>query len=465
MQIYNTKTKQKEKFVPLEDKIVRIYLCGPTVYDDAHLGHARSALVFDLLRRVLEYDGYEVIFVRNVTDIDDKIINKSISSGKTIEEISSYYLDRFHTDMDKLNILTPTIEPKATQNLKNMIEFIDDLIKRDFAYIIDDGVYFDVSKDERYFSLSNRDSSDEQNIARVEQNIQKRDPKDYALWKFVKDDEIGYDSPWGRGRPGWHIECSAMIKAHLATNKEYQIDIHCGGSDLIFPHHENEASQSRCQSGVELAKYWMHNGFVQIDNQKMSKSLGNSFFLKDALKEFHPDALRYYLLSSHYRSNFNFSHQDLQISKKRLDKIYRLKKRVETTKSSSPNKEFEKAFLDALRDDLNISKALSIVDEMVNDANEKLDIDPKNKAQKHQINANIKLINELLGVAKEDQNSYFKFGLSDEFIKKVESLIDRRDEAKSKKDYIKADKLRDELKELGVKIMDTPKGTIWEKDE
>ena len=465
MHIYNTKTKQKEKFIPLEDKKVRIYLCGPTVYDDAHLGHARSALVFDLLRRVLKFDGYEVIFVRNVTDVDDKIINKSISSGKTIEEISSYYLDRFHDDMDKLNILTPTIEPKATQNLKNMIEFIDDLIKRDFAYIIDDGVYFDVSKDERYFSLSNRDSKDDQNIARVEQNSQKKDPKDYALWKFVKDDEIGYDSPWGRGRPGWHIECSAMIKAHLATNKEYQIDIHCGGSDLIFPHHENEASQSRCESGVELAKYWMHNGFVQIDNQKMSKSLGNSFFLKDALKEFHPDALRYYLLSSHYRSNFNFSSLDLLQSKKRLDKIYRLKKRIDTTKSSKPNKEFEKAFIDALRDDLNISKALSIVDEMINDANEKLDINPKDKAQKYQINANIKLINELLGVAKEDQNSYFKFGLSDEFIKKVERFIEQRDKAKSKKDYIKADELRDELKKLGVKIMDTPNGTIWEKDE
>jgi len=465
LHIYNTKTKQKEKFIPLEDKKVRIYLCGPTVYDDAHLGHARSALVFDLLRRVLKFDGYEVIFVRNVTDVDDKIINKSISSGKTIEEISSYYLDRFHDDMDKLNILTPTIEPKATQNLKNMIEFIDDLIKRDFAYIIDDGVYFDVSKDKRYFSLSNRDSKDDQNIARVEQNSQKKDPKDYALWKFVKDDEIGYDSPWGRGRPGWHIECSAMIKAHLATNKEYQIDIHCGGSDLIFPHHENEASQSRCESGVELAKYWMHNGFVQIDNQKMSKSLGNSFFLKDALKEFHPDALRYYLLSSHYRSNFNFSSLDLLQSKKRLDKIYRLKKRIDTTKSSKPNKEFEKAFIDALRDDLNISKALSIVDEMINDANEKLDINPKDKAQKYQINANIKLINELLGVAKEDQNSYFKFGLSDEFIKKVERFIEQRDKAKSKKDYIKADELRDELKKLGVKIMDTPNGTIWEKDE
>jgi len=465
LHIYNTKTKQKEKFVPLEEGKVRIYLCGPTVYDDAHLGHARSALVFDLLRRVLKFDGYDVIFVRNVTDIDDKIINKAKESEKSIDEITSYYLNRFHNELEKLNILPPTIEPKATQNLQNIIEFIQKLIDMDFAYTIDDGVYFDVSKDKRYFSLSHRDSSDEQNIARVEQNSQKRDPKDYALWKFVSDKDIGFDSPFGRGRPGWHIECSAMIKAHLSTNKEYQIDIHCGGSDLIFPHHENEASQSRCESGVELAKYWMHNGFVQINNQKMSKSLGNSFFLKDALDEFFAEPLRYYLLSSHYRSNFNFSHQDLQISKKRLDKLYRLKKRVDSSKRSTPNKEFKKEILDALRDDLNISKALSVIDEMINDANEKLDLDPKNKSLKNELNSNFDLIFNLLGFGGMDQNSYFKMGLESELVKRVEELISQRDKAKIVKDYKRADEIRDELKELGIKIMDTPQGTIWERDE
>jgi len=325
--IYNSKTKQKENFIPLEENKAKIYVCGPTVYDDAHLGHARSSIAFDLLRRTLLALGYDVTFVKNYTDIDDKILKKMGQSGKSLKEITTHYIKRYEEDMSALNILDPDIKPKATESVESIINFIEHLIEKDFAYKLSDGIYFDTTKDKNYLSISHTYIDDAR--ARVESNQEKRDSKDFALWKFSKDDEISYPAPFGEGRPGWHIECSCMIKEHLAyKDKEFQIDIHGGGADLLFPHHENEAAQSRCESGVELAKYWMHNGFVQIDNQKMSKSLGNSFFLKDALKVYDGEVLRFYLLSTHYRANFNFNEEDLKASKKRLDKLYRLKKKI-----------------------------------------------------------------------------------------------------------------------------------------
>jgi len=463
MLLYNSVSKQKEEFIPIKEGEAKIYVCGPTVYDDAHLGHARSALAFDLLRRVLKADGYKVTFVKNFTDIDDKIIAKMNESGKSLEEIVTKYIKRYKDDMHALGIEDADIEPKATESIQDIIDFIKHLKEKGFAYVIDDGVYFDTSKDSDYFSISGRSVDEDQNQSRVESNSQKRDPKDFAMWKFSKDDEPSYPSPWGDGRPGWHIECSAMIKKHLASDGEYQIDIHGGGADLIFPHHENEACQSRCESNQQLAKYWMHNGFVQIDGEKMSKSLGNSFFLKDALKVYHGEVLRFYLLSSHYRANFNFNEEDLLASKKRLDKLYRLKKRIAVDKGSSVNKEFKKAILEALNDDLNISQALAVVDEMISSSNEALDREPKNKGLKKEIRANILFLEELLGIGKLDAYSYFQIGISDEDKNKIETLIKKRDEAKAEKDYEKSDAIRDELKSLGISIMDTPNGTVWEK--
>jgi len=462
--IYNSQSKSKEKFTPLKEKEVRIYLCGPTVYDDAHLGHARSAISFDLLRRVFEYEGYKTIFVRNITDIDDKIIKKIESEGTSLEELTNLYTKRYKDDMAKIGVKDPTIEPKATQNIDAIVEFIEHLIEKDFAYVIDDGVYFDVQKDSSYFSLSHRKMDEADFQSRVESNSQKKDPKDFALWKFSSDEEIGFDSPWGRGRPGWHIECSAMIKKHLGVKgSQYQIDIHAGGADLLFPHHENEAAQSRCESGVELARYWMHNGFVQIDGEKMSKSLGNSFFLKDALKIYEGEILRFYLLSSHYRANFNFSEEELINSKKRLDRLYRLKKRL-SSKLSTPNKEFKESLLRALKDDLNISKALGVIDGMISEANEKLDLNPKDKSLKNELSANIALISELLGVGDLDQTYYFQIGVDEETKSKITSLIEERLETKKRKDFQKADEIRDELLKMGIKIMDTAEGTLWERD-
>ncbi len=463
MQLYNTISKQKEKFIPIEKNKAKIYVCGPTVYDDAHLGHARSALAFDLLRRVLKADGYQVTFVKNFTDIDDKIIAKMKESGKTLDEIVSHYIDRYKKEMQALGIEDADIEPKATESIQDIIDFIKHLEEKGFAYTINDGVYFDTSKDSQYFSLSGRKVDESQNQSRVEGNSEKRDPKDFAMWKFSKEGEPSYPSPWGDGRPGWHIECSAMIKKHLASDGEYQIDIHGGGADLIFPHHENEACQSRCESDQKLARYWMHNGFVQIDGEKMSKSLGNSFFLKDALKVYDGEILRFYLLSSHYRANFNFNEEDLLASKKRLDKLYRLKKRIQTDKGSAVNKIFKKSLMNALNDDLNISQALAVVDEMVASSNETLDREPKNKALKYEIRSNISFLEEVLAIGTLNAYAYFQIGISNEEKEHIETLILKRNDAKASKDYEKSDAIRDELTALGIQIMDTTEGTMWEK--
>jgi len=462
MFIYDSHLKKKVEFKPIKEGQVSIYVCGPTVYDDAHLGHARSSIVFDLLRRVLIELGYKVTFVKNFTDIDDKIINKMRESGKTLEEITTYYIKRYKDDMHSLNVLDADIEPKATQTLDEIIKMTDTLLKSGCAYKLEDGIYFDTSKDDKYLSLSGR--YEDKNLQnRVECNLGKRDQKDFALWKYPKENEPSYKAPFGKGRPGWHIECSAMIKKHLANDGEYQIDIHGGGADLLFPHHENEAAQTRCSAHQSLAKYWMHNSFVNINGEKMSKSLGNSFFIKDALKVYDGEILRFYLLSTHYRQNFNFNEEDLLNSKKRLDKLYRLKRRIYPAGSSKYDKKFRDEFLGALGDDLNISKALSFVDEMINSANEKLDINPKDKALKKEIAANIELISKVLGIGEKESFEYFQLGVGKEEKEKIETLIKKRDEAKKSKNYKTADAIREELEKLDIMIMDTPEGTKWEK--
>jgi len=349
--------------------------------------------------------------------------------------------------------------------LKAIESMIQKLIDKDVAYVISTGdVYFDTSKDAHYGNISHRVADDEDTQSRVEHVSEKRNPKDFALWKACKgEDDICFDTAFSKGRPGWHIECSAMIEKHFTGNGEYSIDIHGGGADLLFPHHENEAAQSRCATGHELAKYWMHNGFVQIDGEKMSKSLGNSFFLKDALKLYDGEILRYYLNSVHYRNDFNFSEEELQLNKKRLDKLYRLKKRVSPGKASLVNKKFKKALLDAMGDDLNISIVLSVIDELIGITNDALDANPKDKGLKKETLANIAFIDELLGFGGKEPFSYFQIGVDEILRKKIETLIEARLEAKKNKDFQRSDTIRDELTTLGIAIMDTPEGTLWEK--
>ncbi len=465
MYIYDSVTKEKKRFEPIIPGKASIYVCGPTVYDDAHLGHARSSLAFDLLSRTLTAHGYEVTLAKNFTDIDDKIIKKVEQSGKSMQEITAYYIERYLEEMAALGIQRANIEPKATESLEAIETMIQHLLDKEIAYLTSTGdVYFDTSKDAAYGNISGRVAEDDETLSRVEHTSEKRNPKDFALWKACKgEDDICFDAAFSRGRPGWHIECSAMIEKHFCGNGTYSIDIHGGGADLLFPHHENEASQSRCATGHELAKYWMHNGFVQIDGEKMSKSLGNSFFLKDALARYDGEVLRYYLNSIHYRNDFNFSEEELQLSKKRLDKLYRLKKRVSPGKASLPNKHFKQALLDAMGDDLNVSVALSLIDEMIAQTNEKLDANPKDKGLKKETLANIAFIDTLLGFGGKEPFSYFQIGVDETLKAHIEALIKKRLEAKKAKDFARSDAIRDELTALGINIMDTPDGTLWEK--
>lgn len=470
IKIYDSKLKEKVEFKPINPKEVRMYVCGPTVYDDSHLGHARSAIVFDLWRKLLRECGYQVIFAKNFTDIDDKIINKSSQTGLSVEEITQTYTQKYLDEMESLGVERADIEPKATQSLPSICAMIQTLLDKGFAYQTPNGdIYLSVDKDIDYGSLSGR-IADEESKSRIQNSEQKHDAKDFALWKSYKGvGDVGYDSPFGKGRPGWHIECSAMIQEHLATEGKYAIDIHGGGADLLFPHHENEVCQTRCAQGQNLAKYWIHNGFVTINGEKMAKSLGNSFFIKDALANYDGEILRFYLLSTHYRAGLNFSEEDLLTSKKRLDRIYRLKKRLAQTQvkvsqnaeSQNEKNAFSEAFLEALSDDLNISKALSIVEELIANANEMLDNKQKDKIP--QIAANLALVARILGVGLKDSFEYFKLGVSEARRAEIESLIAKRAEYKKAKDFANADKIREDLRTNGIEIMDTPSGCEWEK--
>ncbi|MEA2072030.1 MAG: cysteine--tRNA ligase [Campylobacterota bacterium] len=465
MLIYDSVQKTKREFTPLEKGKASLYVCGPTVYDDAHLGHAKSALVFDLLTRVLKANGYDVTYARNITDIDDKIIKKAVEQNRDIKEITDFYTAAFHEEMSAIGVARPDIEPKATESLNAMYEMIQKLIDKGHAYPTSEGdVYFDTASDSEYLTLSARVQDEDDKQERVESSSLKKNAADFALWKSVKDGSVTFDSPFGAGRPGWHLECSAMIEKHLAKpDTAFAVDIHGGGADLLFPHHENEAAQTRCSSNHALAAYWIHNGFVNIDGEKMSKSLGNSFFLKDALKEYDGEVLRFYLLSTHYRSNFNFNTEDLATAKKRLDKIYRLKKRLFGFSKKLKAPVFEANVLGALYDDLNISVALAFIDEMVSDSNDSLDNQPKNKLLKMEANSNLAFLEELLGFGVKNPFEYFQFGMDETTKEQIATLMGKRDEAKKEKNFEESDRLRDEILAFGVTLMDTPAGTFWEK--
>jgi cysteinyl-tRNA synthetase len=462
MILYDSVQKTKLLFEPLIEGKVSLYVCGPTVYDDAHLGHAKSALVFDLLCRVLEAEGYEVLFARNITDIDDKIINKARELGISTSEIAERYTNAYHRDMAAIGVKKPTLEPKATESIDAMCEMIQRLLDNKHAYTISNGdIYFDTQSDKNYLSLSNRQSNE--NVSRVERVSEKRSEADFALWKAVHDEGVAFDSPFGRGRPGWHLECSAMIERYVRQGEgQYAIDIHGGGADLLFPHHENEAAQTRCATNHELAKYWIHNGFVTIDGEKMSKSLGNSFFLKDALKGYDGEVLRFYLLSTHYRGDFNFNEEDLIASKKRLDKLYRLKKRLFGLTAEVIDTEFKTSLLNVLGDDLNVSQGYALIDELITHANDALDKNPKDKVYRQNLLSNLAFIETVLGFGDQNPFEYFQFGLDEEAKHTINTLIEKRNEAKKSKDFATSDALRDELSALGVSIMDTPLGTFWE---
>ncbi|MBT8358125.1 MAG: cysteine--tRNA ligase [Desulfobacterales bacterium] len=473
IQIYNTLSRKKETFEPGEKGRVKMYVCGPTVYDSCHIGHARSVVVFDVIARYLRSQGYEVTYVRNFTDVDDKIINKAKELGIDSKKVAERYINEFYSDMDALNVQRATFEPRATEHINDIIDIAKKLISKDFAYQVNGDVYFAVELYPDYGKLSGRKLEEMEAGARVDVDQRKRNPFDFAIWKSAKPGEPSWDSPWGKGRPGWHIECSAMIYALLGES----IDIHGGGRDLTFPHHENEIAQSEAAFGKQFIKYWVHNGFVNIDQEKMSKSLGNFLMIKDVLKSFHPEAIRLFLLSNHYRSPIDFTDQAMDESSTGLDKIYKLLERTKMWTETTSAKEAESRgsvwnhFCGAMDDDFNTARGIGVLFGAVRKINRLLDNTDKLSVEVEKTlrsdRADIIKIGSILGMLSESPQTYFDnkkaFIISKKSIDPVEidQLVQERFKARKSKDWKKADLIRKQLEDMNIKLEDGPEGTVW----
>ena len=463
MKIFNTLTRQKEELKTIEEGKVKIYACGPTVYNYIHIGNARPLCVFDILRRYLEYRGYEVRFVQNFTDIDDKIIKRANEEGVTYKDISEKYIEEFWKDAKGLNVREATVHPKATENIDEIINIISTLVEKGYAYEADGDVYFSPKKFPEYGKLSHQPLEELEAGARIMVGEIKKEPMDFALWKKAKPGEPFWESPWGHGRPGWHIECSAMNRRYLGKT----IDIHCGGQDLIFPHHENEIAQSECCNGVPFANYWMHNGYITVDNVKMSKSLNNFFTVRDVAEAYGYEPIRYLLISSQYRSPINYSTDIIEQCKASLNRLYTCRDNLDFAIKNAADGEIgdsvkemlalrQTQFVDAMDDDLNTADALAAVFELVRDINTKIIAEAANKAE---CEAAAKMFDELCGVLGLVYNRKTQ-SLDDE----VEALIEQRTQARKNKDWATADKIRDELKAMGVILEDTAQGVKWHKE-
>lgn len=464
MKLYNTLTRKKEEFKPISDKKVTMYVCGPTVYNFIHVGNARPLVVFDALRRYLTYKGYEVDYLVNFTDIDDKMINKAIEEDKTVKEIAEKFIKEYYVDTENLNINEKdTKHPKATEHISDIIKFIKELENKEYAYNVDGNVYFNINKLSDYGKLSNKNVDDLVSGARIEVNNEKRDPFDFALWKKEKPGEPSWNSPWGSGRPGWHIECSVMARKYLGDT----IDIHAGGHDLEFPHHENEIAQSESLTGKPFTNYWLHNAMINVDDKKMSKSEMNFFTVREVSKEFDLEALRYFILSSHYRSPINFSREILQQSKNGLDRLYNGKKNLEYLLEQSKNEnfteedkktykiidEYKEKFLNSLEDDLNTADAIASLFELIKYTNSNFNENTSLKLIKHASEILMNL-SDILGLLQRKEV---------ELDEEVINLIKERTEARKNKDYKRSDEIRDLLKEKGIIIEDTSDGVKWKR--
>lgn len=463
MEIYNTLTRRKEEFIPMVPGEVKIYACGPTVYNYIHIGNARPICVFDVLRRYLEYRGMNVTFVQNFTDIDDKIIRKANEENADYLTVSQRFIEEYKTDAKGLNVRPATIHPLATENIDEIIDIISILIEKGYAYPTKNGdVYFRTLKDKEYGKLSHQPLDDLRSGARIAVGEIKDDPMDFALWKGAKPGEPSWVSPWGSGRPGWHIECSAMVRRYLGKT----IDIHCGGQDLIFPHHENEIAQSECANGVPFAHYWMHNGYINVDNKKMSKSLGNFFTVRDVAEKYGYEPIRYMMISAHYRTPINYNEEVIEQCKASLDRLYNCRDNLEFLRDHSPEgeKDGERAirrkleehqdhFIEAMEDDLNTADAVSALFDLAKDINTNLNAGTA--PSKHLCTFALDLFNELSGVLGL---LYRENNTADE---EIEHLIAERTKARETKNWAAADKIRDELKARHVVLEDTPQGVKW----
>ncbi|WP_444886517.1 cysteine--tRNA ligase [Microbulbifer sp. JMSA008] len=456
LQVYNTFSGKKEPFVPQVEDQVRMYVCGPTVYNRVHIGNARPVVVFDTLYRVLKRNFSDVIYARNITDIDDKIMKTARDNGEEIAVLSARYAQAYYEDMAALNNLEPDIVPYATQHLPEMIAMIESLLEKGHAYAAEGHVLFAVESMQEYGQLSKRSLDDMLAGARVEVAPYKKYAGDFVLWKPSADDEPGWDSPWGRGRPGWHLECSAMIKKHLGDT----IDIHGGGRDLTFPHHENERAQSCCANGVDFVRYWMHNGYVNIDGEKMSKSLGNFRMVKDLLALYPGEVLRFALLSAHYRSELNFSADLLDQAWRTLDTLYGALRETEVVEAQAADLAGT-AFLKALEDDLNTPIAISELHQIARDLN-KAEV-----ADKARLKGLLLAAGEMLGILQQDPEAWFKQARGGEetiSAEEIEALIEERVQSKKNRDFARADEIREELKSKGVVLEDSREGTKWRRE-
>lgn len=458
MKIYNTLTRKKEELKTITENEVKIYACGPTVYNFIHIGNARPLCVFDVLRRYLEWRGFNVKFAQNFTDIDDKLIKKANEEGITVADVAKRYIEEFWVDAKGLNVREATYHPKATENIDAIIDLISTLIEKGFAYQSQNDVYFRAKKFDEYGKLSHQPLEDLEAGARIDVADIKEDPMDFCLWKGAKPGEPYWDSPWGNGRPGWHIECSAMSGRYLGKT----IDIHCGGQDLIFPHHENEIAQSECANGCDFAKYWMHNGYINVDNRKMSKSLNNFFTVREVAEKYGYEPIRYIMIASHYRSPINYSVDIIEQSKNALERLYNcldgMNFALAHAEKGGVAPEFiekHKAdFITAMDDDLNTADGIAAIFSLVKDIN----ILVNNGGKEEEIKACLEAFKELCSVLGICYNSK-----KEDLDSKIEEMIQKRTEARKNRDFALADAIRDELKEMGIVLEDTPQGVKWSK--
>jgi len=457
LKIYNDLSRSKETFEPLQPGKVNLYVCGMTVYDLCHLGHARVMVVFDVVYRYLKAVGYDVTYIRNITDIDDKIINRANENGEPFHELTERFIQAMHEDSDALGIIPPDAEPKATDHIAEIISMCEKLIEKGHAYVADNGdVYYDVYSFPTYGKLSGKSLDDLQAGARVEPGDVKRNPLDFALWKSAKPDEPSWQSPWGDGRPGWHIECSAMSTKALGDT----FDIHGGGADLTFPHHENEIAQSEGATGHPFVKYWMHNGFVRINDEKMSKSLGNFFTVREILERYQAEEVRYFILTSQYRSPLNYSDEHLDNARNALTRFYTaLRGLPEATPTA--DSQFEKDFHAAMQDDFNTPEALATLFELVREINR---VRAEDETAAAALAALLRQLGDLIGILQSDAESYLRGGASaNDGDAEIDALVAQRNEAKANKEWSTADEIRNKLQEMGIVLEDGPSGTTWRR--
>ncbi|ENU1228476.1 MULTISPECIES: cysteine--tRNA ligase [Providencia] len=460
LQIFNTLSRQKEEFKPIHAGKIGMYVCGITIYDLCHIGHGRTFVAFDAISRYLRYLGYDLNYVRNVTDIDDKIIKRAAENNESVEELTTRMLAEMHKDFDALNILRPDSEPRATRHIDEIIELTQSLIARGHAYVATNGdVMFEVKTDPNYGQLSRQDLEQLQAGARVEVADVKRNPMDFVLWKMSKEGEPSWESPWGLGRPGWHIECSAMNSKTLGNH----FDIHGGGSDLMFPHHENEIAQSTCAHDGPYVNYWMHSGMVMVDREKMSKSLNNFFTIRDVLEYYDAETVRYFLLSGHYRSQLNYTEENLKQARTALERMYTALRGTDKSAVPAGGDEFKARFIEAMNDDFNTPEAYSVLFDMVREVNR---LKSEDMSAANGMAAQLRELASVLGLLEQDPEVFLKGGAQtedDAEVAKIEALIQQRLDARKNKDWAQADAARDELTAMGIVLEDGASGTTWRR--